>query len=136
MSFRSSRRPGSTSRFCTGRASWRACTTAANAAQWEGLQRALDLGLTRSIEVSNFDSAKLHRLMLGSTRVAPAVNQCQMSINGTIMHLNGALILSGGHDDATLSYCQSHSITCEAWGLMNGHPSTMKPPLPPAGATA
>lgn len=86
--------------------------TAANAAQWEGLQRALDLGLTRSIGVSNFDSAKLHRLMLGpSTWVAPAGNQCQMSINGTIMHVNGALISSGGHDDATLSYCQAHSIT-------------------------
>jgi len=71
-----------------------------NAAAWQGLQKALELNLTRSIGVSNFavDDVK-EVLAVGG--VQPAVNQCQMSI--------------GSHDDVTIEFCQENGITYEAY---------------------
>ncbi|CAH2041913.1 unnamed protein product, partial [Thlaspi arvense] len=46
-------------------------------ATWSGMERCLDLGLCRSIGVSNFSSKKVHRL-LDYASVTPAVNQVEM----------------------------------------------------------
>ena len=45
---------------------------------WPGMQRALQLGYTRSIGVSNFSVSELNEVM-ATARVAPAVNQVQFS---------------------------------------------------------
>jgi diketogulonate reductase-like aldo/keto reductase len=45
---------------------------------WEGMQQARELGLARSIGVSNFSAAEL-RALLEVAEVAPAVNQVQFS---------------------------------------------------------
>lgn len=45
---------------------------------WPGMERALNLGLTRSIGVSNFSVSELNELM-AAAHVAPAVNQVQFS---------------------------------------------------------
>lgn len=71
-----------------------------NVAAWQGLQKALELNLTRSIGVSNFNVDDVKEV-LAVGGVTPAVNQCQMSI--------------GSHDDATISFCQDNSITYEAY---------------------
>lgn len=77
---------------------------AANAAQWHGLQMALDQGLTRAIGVSNYNATHLDNLQAAATtKTVPAVNQCQMSI--------------AQHDDATIQYCLEHKITYEAWRI-------------------
>lgn len=71
-----------------------------NVAAWQGLQTALELNLTRSVGVSNFDVNEMKEV-LAAGGVPPAVNQCQMSI--------------GSHDDATIAFCQDHGITYEAY---------------------
>ena len=45
---------------------------------WPGMERALNLGLTRSIGVSNFSVSELNELM-AAAHVAPVVNQVQFS---------------------------------------------------------
>jgi len=45
---------------------------------WPGMERALELGYTRSIGISNFNAAELERLM-GAASIPPAVNQVQFS---------------------------------------------------------
>jgi diketogulonate reductase-like aldo/keto reductase len=45
---------------------------------WPGMERARELGFTRSIGVSNFDVAELEAV-LGAATVPPAVNQVQLS---------------------------------------------------------
>lgn len=97
---------------------------AANAAQWAGLQTALKLGLTRAIGVSNYNVSHLKALSAApTTTVAPAVNQCQMSINGSQFCLpNGRCLHGRGHDDEALAYCLAHGITYEAYNVMNGCP--------------
>lgn len=77
------------------------------AGQYAGLEQALSQNLTRSIGVSNFDAAQLADLAKTAT-TTPAVNQCEMGIMK--------------HDDATISYCQEHKITYEAWGTMKNCP--------------
>ena len=67
--------------------------TAANAALWRGLEQAVAQGLVRSIGVSNYSPAEL--AALGGT-IVPAVNQCEMSVEGA--------------DNATLVYCSAHGI--------------------------
>jgi len=78
---------------------------ATNAAQWKSLEQALAMKLTRSIGISNFNSAQIEELMKTAT-VTPAVNQCDMGV--------------ANHDDATIKYCQAKNITYEAWGAMKG----------------
>ena len=97
----------------------------ANAAQWQGLQMALAQGLTRSIGVSNYNISHLKALLVApTTTVIPAVNQCQMSINGSAFCFpqTGVCLHGPGHDDATLAYCAAHNITYEAYDVMSGCP--------------
>jgi len=97
---------------------------AANAAQWAGLQQALAMGLARAIGVSNYNTSHLTALLKApTTTVKPAVNQCQMSINGTAFVMpNGQWLHGRGHDDATIAYCLANNITYEAYDVMNGCP--------------
>ena len=81
-------------------------STAANAALWRGLMAAKAAGLVRSIGVSNYDRDQLAAL----PGDVPAVNQCEMSVEG--------------HDDATLAYCASKGIRYESYGAMRGCPFT------------
>jgi len=76
---------------------------AENAAAWQGLIAARRQNLTRAIGVSHFGAAQLEALV-NATGVAPAVNQCGMYL--------------GGHDDATIAYCEAHGITYEAYGAL------------------
>ena len=97
----------------------------ANAAQWQGMQWALAQGLTRSIGVSNYNVSHLTALLAApTTTITPAVNQCQMSINGSAFCFpkTGVCLHGPGHDDATLKYCQQHNITYEAYDVMSGCP--------------
>lgn len=87
----------------------------ANAAQWHGLQLALARGLTKAIGVSNYNASHLEALLAApTTTVRPAVNQCQMSINGSAFCFpkTGVCLHGPGHDDATIAYCLKHNITC------------------------
>lgn len=87
----------------------------ANAAQWQGMQMALSSGLTRAIGVSNYNVTHLEALLAApTTRVKPAVNQCQMSINGSAFCSpeTGVCLHGPGHDDATIAFCRTHNITC------------------------
>jgi diketogulonate reductase-like aldo/keto reductase len=84
--------------------------TASNNALWQGLQEALSKNLTRAIGVSNYNSDIL--AALGGP--VPAVNQCEMSINGSFGQ--------PGHDDKTIAYCAKKGITYESYGAMKGCP--------------
>jgi diketogulonate reductase-like aldo/keto reductase len=77
---------------------------AANNALWQGLEQAQKEGLVRSIGVSNYNAAELSALK----GTVPAVNQCEMSIQG--------------YDNATIQYCQSKGIVYESYSLMRGCP--------------
>eukprot|EP01062_Namystynia_karyoxenos_P008750 TRINITY_DN1308_c0_g1_i3.p2 TRINITY_DN1308_c0_g1~~TRINITY_DN1308_c0_g1_i3.p2 ORF type:complete len:272 (+),score=113.40 TRINITY_DN1308_c0_g1_i3:73-888(+) len=77
--------------------------SAADAAQYRGLERALNMNLTRAIGVSNFNQAQIEGLQY---KVKPAVNQCEMNVKK--------------HDDATIAYCQKEGIAYEAYHAMSG----------------
>ena len=62
------------------------------------------MNLTRAIGVSNYHAKQLEALK----GEVPAVNQCLMSVSL--------------HDDATISYCQQHNITYEAYEAMRTCP--------------
>lgn len=74
----------------------------ANNALWEGLQRAKQENLTRSIGVSNYNSHHLGAL----TGDKPAVNQCMLNPKS--------------HDDATIQYCEENGIQYEAYFALKG----------------
>ena len=67
---------------------------------WPGMERALELGYTRSIGVSNFDSAQLVEV-LGVANVAPVVNQIQFSAFRYRRRL--------------LETCRAHDVVLEAY---------------------
>ncbi len=67
---------------------------------WEGMERARELGLTRSIGVSNFSAADLEELA-GVANVMPAVNQIQFN----------PFVNRAGLVDA----CRRHGIVPEAY---------------------
>jgi len=95
----------------------------ANAAQWRGLQMALEQGLTRAIGVSNYNKSHLEALLRHpDTKTRPAVNQCQMSINGTAMCFDEVCLHGPGHDDETIAYALANNITYEAYDTMRGCP--------------
>ena len=94
--------------------------TASDNALWAGLMEAKRLGLTRAIGVSNYNATELQALE-GET---PAVNQCQMSVIPDNKHSPGWPMPPIAHDDVTISYCQSHGITYEAWRVLGGCPFT------------
>ena len=85
--------------------------TASNQALWQGAQEALRLNLTRAIGVSNYNVT--HLTGLNST-VVPAVNQCQLSVNGSFDR--------PAHDDHTIAYCHQEGIVYESYGAMKGCP--------------
>lgn len=74
-------------------------------ATYAGLERALELNLTRSIGVSNFGSSQLAEI-LETAKVVPAVNQCPMHV--------------GGHDDDTIAFCKHHGISYMAYSPLGG----------------
>ena len=78
-----------------------------NVRLWRGLELAHERGLARAIGVSNYDAADLQHL-LQHARMAPAVNQCPMSLTH--------------HDDAAIAFCAAHGITFESFGAMRGCP--------------
>ncbi|EOD11929.1 hypothetical protein EMIHUDRAFT_352714 [Emiliania huxleyi CCMP1516] len=89
------------------------------------MQMALSSGLTRAIGVSNYNVTHLEALLAApTTRVKPAVNQCQMSINGSAFCSpeTGVCLHGPGHDDATIAFCRTHNITYEAYDVMSGCP--------------
>jgi diketogulonate reductase-like aldo/keto reductase len=69
-----------------------------DAGLWRGLEMALEQNLTRAIGISSYKSEQIESL-LRTAKVVPAVNQCDMSLKN--------------HDDATITFCQQHNITCE-----------------------
>lgn len=95
----------------------------ANAAMWAGLEKALKMGMTRAIGVSNYNKAQLQALQSHPrTAVKPAINQCHMSLIGkaacppqwkTCLH-------NGGHDDETIQYCHENGITYESYEAIQG----------------
>ena len=86
--------------------------SAANEALWKGLQKALGLKLTRAIGVSNYKVANLEAL--DTSKVVPAVNQCELSIMGSFGQ--------PGQDTATMEYCVKHGIQYESYGALKGCP--------------
>ena len=86
---------------------------ASNNALWEGAQEALRLNLTRAIGVSNYQVSHLTALAANSS-VVPAVNQCQLSINGSFSQ--------PGHNDEAVAYCAAHDIVYESYGALKGCP--------------
>jgi diketogulonate reductase-like aldo/keto reductase len=76
----------------------------ANNALWQGLEQAQKEGLVRSIGVSNYNAAELAALK----GTVPAVNQCELSIQG--------------YDNATIDYCKSKGIQYEGYSGMKGCP--------------
>jgi len=80
--------------------------TKANNALWAGLMQAKKAGLVKSIGVSNYFPGQLAAL----EGDVPAINQCEMSIQG--------------YDNATIKYCQEKGIVYESYGAMRGCPFT------------
>jgi 2,5-diketo-D-gluconate reductase A len=80
-------------------------SAAGNAALWLGLQQAVAKGLVRSIGVSNYSPYELDALP-GPT--VPAVNQCEMSVEGA--------------DNATIAYCAAKGIRYQSYGAVRGCP--------------
>lgn len=91
---------------CVGPPAFPAITNpdAANNALWQGLEQAQKEGLVRSIGTSNYNAAELGALK----GTVPAVNQCELSIQG--------------YDNATIDYCQSKGIVYEGYSGMRGCP--------------
>jgi len=80
------------------------CSTASeNQAVWRGLTSAKNQGFVRSVGVSHYTVANLESI-LSPNIGTPAVNQCSLYL--------------GFHDDETISYCKSKSITYEAYGAL------------------
>lgn len=77
-----------------------------SAALWRGLQMAQAQKLVRSIGVSNYFPGELAAL----EGAKPAINQCEMSIQG--------------YDNATIAYCQENGIVYQSYGAMRGCPFT------------
>jgi len=98
-----------------------------NAALWAGLVQAKKAGLVKSIGVSNYNAAELAAL----PAPIPAINQCEMSIEG--------------YDNVTLNYCQANGIVYESYGAMRGCPfnssvvtaiaNAPRPQSPPTGVS-
>jgi len=74
---------------------------------WKQFASFREQGLTKNIGVSNYDAAKLQRLM-SKTDVVPTVNQ---------VHIN-----PWHYPRETIEFCQAHNITVEAYSpLAHGH---------------
>lgn len=78
----------------------RDCWQAANAAAWSYMEEAVEVGLVRSIGVSNFMVHHLEALKQTAT-ITPAVNQIRLA--------------PGCYQKETVDYCRRHHILLEAW---------------------
>ena len=84
---------------------------------WIEMEKALGIGLTKAIGVSNFNAALLAKLAADSrTHVVPAVNQC----NHAIGNHNASHSPRHGGDDATVQYCVDHGISYSAYSPLEG----------------
>ena len=84
--------------------------TGTSAAIWQGMQDALQLGLTRSVGVSNFNSTQLDELIAQpTTTVVPSVNQISMGVGGA-------------RPEATLAACARHNVTAQAYWTLKHCP--------------
>ena len=84
---------------------------------WVEMEKALGIGLTKAIGVSNFNAALLAKLAADSrTHVVPAVNQC----NHAIGNHNASHSPRNGGDDATVEYCLDHGISYSAYSPLEG----------------
>jgi len=84
--------------------------TGTTAALWQGMQDALEQGLTRSIGVSNFNSTQIDELVAQpTTSIVPAVNQINMGVGGP-------------NPEATLAACAKHNITAQAYWTLKHCP--------------
>lgn len=96
---------------------WPCSTYEQTIVAYEGLQKALKNGKTRSIGVSNFNHSLLRR-MLDDDRVTvkPAVNQCGHSVGA---HNNSHNPAFGGDDD-TVKFCAENGISYSAYSPLGG----------------
>ena len=85
---------------------------------WEGMQEAVDQGLTRSIGVSNFSPEKIDE-WFSNARIYPAVNQARQPCTSNVVHPKGEgvagdvecvhpPIANGCASILQLKYCQKH----------------------------
>ena len=78
-------------------------TDAENAAVWSGLMQAQKMNLTRAIGVSHYKVTDLEALAKAGL-VLPSVLQNSMCV--------------GSHDDETITWCEEHGVTFEAYGAL------------------
>ena len=84
---------------------------------WLEMEKALEIGLTEAIGVSNFNADLLTKLAADSrTKVVPAVNQC----NHAIGNHNASHNPKHGGDDDTVKYCFEHGISYSAYSPLEG----------------
>ncbi|AXQ79287.1 aldo/keto reductase [Streptococcus chenjunshii] len=72
-----------------------------NAQAWRYMEEALEIGLVRSIGVSNFLVHHLEALSQ-TAKISPAVNQIRLA--------------PGCYQEEVVDYCRQHQIVIEAWG--------------------
>ncbi|XP_077289109.1 aldo-keto reductase AKR2E4-like [Arctopsyche grandis] len=86
---------------------------------WRGMEKCKELGLAKSIGVSNFNPQQLERL-LNNCKVIPAVNQVEAHPNLTQKKI--------------IEYCKSKNIVLTAWSPFGAMPEirdrTRAPPAP------
>jgi len=84
--------------------------------QWSALEELKDLGMTRSIGVSNYGIHHLHELITDSTtRYIPSVNQVELSPYNTRYEL--------------VQYCRKHGILPQAYSPLTKSVKLMDPKL-------
>ena len=94
---------------------WPCSTLEGTLAAYADLEKALELGLTRAIGVSNFNATTL-AAMLPKVKTQPAVNQCGHSVGAHNASHNPTL----GGDDATVAFCAAHNIAYSAYSPLGG----------------
>lgn len=86
---------------------------------WEGMEECCNLGLAKSIGVSNFTSTKISQLLQNAT-IPPAVNQVEMSVAWQQARL--------------LEFCREKGVHVSAWsplgagGAAHGNPGLLEIP--------
>ncbi|XP_060801785.1 aldo-keto reductase AKR2E4 isoform X2 [Amyelois transitella] len=83
---------------------------------WKGLEKVLDMGLAKSIGVSNFNVEQLKRL-LANCKVPPVVNQVEINLNLGQKEL--------------VDYCQSQKIVVVAYSPFGTMMPSRQPPDSP-----
>lgn len=73
---------------------------------WAAMEECVELGLTKSIGVSNFSSKKLEELLAGA-RILPAVNQVEMN--------------PAWHQEKLRGFCKEKGIAITAWSPLGAN---------------